>query len=496
MPANDNFPIIIGISQRTWREPDFARTPADALHEVCLAATEDAGGEKIRAAIDALVSVRFIADTNPGAGAIFPRNPGKEVAERLGTRNPELYLGAIGGNTPQYLVNRIVEKVCNGQHRMALLTGAEFMATFFAALRGGGDISHWAAEPAEEPPTLGVERDGLNEQEMLHGLYEPINTYPLFENSLAHKMQLGKDEHEKLIAKISSRMSAVAAGNKYAWRRDAQSAETIGAVGPKNRYIGYPYTRSMNAVLEVDMGAALVLTTVGTARELGVPEEQWIYFRGGADLNDIWYPSERENFHSSPAIKLAWEKLAQTAKVSLDELSLFNIYSCFPSAVQISCNALGLSALDDRGVTVTGGLPYFGGPGNNYSLHAIAQMVSDLRDKAGTGLVTANGLYLTKHSLGLYSSYAPDTLQSIIESGPRVTPASNPEGQATIETYTVAFGREGPKQGILVARNNDGERIIANSASDEATLNAMLDESPIGQRGNITSRDGVNIFEL
>jgi acetyl-CoA C-acetyltransferase len=505
MPCNDNTPVIIGAAQRTWREPDFDRTPAEALYEVCAAATDDAGGEKIRSAIDALVSVRFIADTTPAAGALFPRNPCKDVAERLGIKNPELYLGAIGGNTPQYLVNRMVEKVCSGEHAVALLTGAEFMASFFSALKGVGDISKWAGEPTDEPPTLGEERDGLNEQEKLHGLYEPINTYPLFEMSLAHHMQLGRSEHDNLIAEISARMSAVAAGNEYAWRQEAQSAETIGTVAPKNRYIGYPYTRSMNAVLEVDMGAAVIITTVGKARELGVPEEQWIYYRGGVDVNDIWYPSERENFYSSPAIKLGWENLSQSAGVGLEDLSHFDIYSCFPSAVQISCNAIGLSPLDERNVTVTGGLPYFGGPGNNYSLHAIAQMVSDLRSNSGTGLVTANGLYLTKHSLGLYSSEAPTAaplplasgpLQEQIESGPRVTPAAQPEGSASVETYTVAFDREGPKKGIVVARNAQGERIIANSSSDEDTLKAMVDKNPIGQQGNITTREGINIFEF
>ena len=51
------------------------------------------------------------------------------------------------------------------------------------------------------------------------------------------------------------------------------------------------------------------------------------------------------------------------------------------------------------------GLPYHGGPGNNYSTHAIACMVERLRARPGaSGVVTGVGWYLTKHSVGVYSS--------------------------------------------------------------------------------------------
>jgi acetyl-CoA C-acetyltransferase len=284
------------------------------------------------------------------------------------------------------------------------------------------------------------------------------------------------------------------------------SAEDIGTVAPRNRYIGYPYTRAMNAVLEVDMAAAVILTTAGRARELGIDASRWIYLRGGVDLNDIWYPSERADLHSSPAIRLGWEALSSGAGMALDALTHFDIYSCFPVAVEVACDAIGLSPLDPRGVTVTGGLPFFGGPGNNYSLHAIAQMVAELRDAgSGHGLVTANGLYLTKHSLGLYSTEpAGETpvpidaapLQAAVEAGPRVQPADDPAGDAVVETWTVGFGREGPQRGILVARNAAGERIIANAPDDTAALEALLTGNPIGQQGRIRREGERHIMEL
>ena len=505
MSQSDNAPILVGVGQQTWRDNNPNRTPTDALEIAARAALDDAGSAQLASAIDALGMIRFIADANPDTRGLFPRNPGAEVAQRLGLSSPEIYQATIGGNTPQYMVNHFAAKLQRGEHRAVLLSGAELLATMFGALGSGADISAWPGEPAQEPPTIGQERDGLNATESAHGLFEPINTYPLFENRLAHELGLSSTEHQQLIAELSANMSAVAASNPYAWRQDGMSAEQIGTVEKSNRYVGYPYTRVMNAVLAVDMAAAVVMTTVGQARELGIDPDRWVYLCGGADVNDVWYPSERQDLHRSPAVELAWQTISQQTGVNIDAVDHFDIYSCFPSAVQVACREIGLDPLDARGVTVTGGLPFFGGPGNNYSLHAIAQMVERLRERGGRGLVTANGMYLTKHSMGLYAAEAPDTpfqptdnaaLQAQIDAAPLVPLAQDPAGPATVETYTVAFGREGPKKGIVIARNDAGERILANTAEDPELLAQMVAENPIGKRGTVTVHEGKNLIQF
>jgi len=387
-----------------------------------------------------------------------------------------------------------------------MITGAELLATFFSALKAGEDISAWAGEAEVEPPAIGREREGNNATELAHGLYRPINTYPLFENSLQHYLGADREQHHAQVAELCSRMSRVAAENPHAWRQRYRSAADIGTVAQNNRYIGYPYTRAMNAILEVDMAAAIIMTTAGKARDLGIDPDRWIFLRGGADANDIWYVSERPALHDSPAIAAAWESVSTQAGIALDEVSWFDLYSCFPSAVQVACRAIGLSPLDERGVTVTGGLPFFGGPGNNYSLHAIAEMVDRLRETgSGHGLVTANGYYLTKHSLGLYSTEPPKhawqpidnaPLQQKLDAAPRLQIAADAVGPATIETYTVTFDREGPRRGIVVARNTQGERVVANTANDDAALAQLIAHDPIGTSGNITVQEGVNILEL
>jgi acetyl-CoA C-acetyltransferase len=504
MTISDNAPILIGAGQATWREADAGRTPIEALHSAAAAAIDDVGNARLAAAIDALAMVRFIADTTPGVGALFPRNPGGELAIRLGVPNAAIFQGTIGGNTPQYLVNHFAGALARGTHGVVLLAGAELLSTLFAVLRSGEDISAWAQAGQAEPPTIGREREGHTAVELAHGLYEPINTYPLFENALRHHLGVSRDQHTANIAQLCSAMSAVAADNPYAWKPQFQTAQDIAAVAKNNRHIGYPYTRAMNPILEVDMAAAVIMTTVGKARELGIDPSRWIYLRGGADVNDIWHVSERPELHRSPAINAAWSAVSAQAGIALDEISLFDIYSCFPSAVQIACNEIGLSPMDARGVTVTGGLPCFGGPGNNYSLHAIAEMFTQLRARgAGHGLVTANGMYLTKHSLGLYSTTAPNTpwrdtdnraLQQNIDTAPRLKVAADPAGKVTIETWTVSFGREGPKRGIVIARNEAGERVLANTDADSSILELLIERDPVGQCGQVSVRDGIYVL--
>lgn len=507
MNSHDNAPVLVGVGQFTWPDPDVSRTPIDALAAAATAALEDAACPGLAASVDALGMIRFIADANPATSALFPRNPGAALAARAGLGDDvAIFQATIGGNTPQYLVNHFADKLARGEHQAVLIAGAETLATMFHAFGNGADLSGWSDGDTGEPPMIGTERDGLNAVEQAHGLFEPINTYPLFENALAHHLGHGPDEHRDYIAQLCAGMSEVAAGNPYAWRRDAMSAAEIGSVTPRNRYVGFPYTRLMNAVLAVDMACAVVLTTAGHARKLGIDPSRCVYLHGGADVNEVWHVSARPQLYRAPAIGMAWDKLSAQTGLGIDDLAHFDIYSCFPSAVEIACREIGLSPLDERGVTVTGGLPFFGGPGNNYSLHAIARMVDTLREsRGGHGLVTANGLYLTKHSLGLYSSTPPQApwqscdnqaLQEAVDASGQVPLATDPEGAASIETFTVAFDREGPRLGIVIGRNDAGERIVANTPDDQDTLAQLTASDPIGARGRVVVREGLNILQL
>jgi acetyl-CoA C-acetyltransferase len=190
---------------------------------------------------------------------------------------------------------------------------------------------------------------------------------------------------------------------------------------------------------------------------------------------------------------------------TLDDIAVIDLYSCFASAVQIGCAELGLAEDDPRGLTITGGLPYFGGPGNNYVTHSISEMLRRLRARPGAfGLVTANGNYVTKHSFGVYSTAAPAgpwrrdrtaLLQAQMDALPKAPFTETPRGQATIETYTVMHGKAGPEFAVVFGRLDAGsQRFIANLPDDPALLWDLQNRNSLGRPGRVTQAAGRNLF--
>jgi acetyl-CoA C-acetyltransferase len=255
----------------------------------------------------------------------------------------------------------------------------------------------------------------------------------------------------------------------------------------------FPYPKYMNAVMEVDQGAALLLTRESVARELGIAQDRWVYLWGCADVHDLWFVGDRANYYESPAIRIAGRRALSMAGVDVDDVAYFDLYSCFPAAVQYGRDALGIAPDDPRPLSVTGGLPYFGGPANNYVMHAIAAMTERLRSASGKlGLVSGLGWYSTKHAIGVYGRERPS--KDWQRTDPAVDQAevdamSHPEiaevadGGATIETYTVAYDRAGePDQGIVVGRLDGGQRCFAHTGEDRALAAAMTTREFVGER--------------
>jgi acetyl-CoA C-acetyltransferase len=254
------------------------------------------------------------------------------------------------------------------------------------------------------------------------------------------------------------------------------------------------------------MAAAVVMTSVGKARALGIPPSKWVFLHGCADASDIWNLTERVNFHSSPAISAIGKQAFAMADIRADDLTFIDLYSCFPSAVEIGCAELGLATDDPRGLTVTGGLPYFGGPGNNYVMHSIVTMMEKLRGRPGAfGLCTGNGWYVTKHSAGIYSTVPkpgrwqradPKTYQRELDAMAHPEVIEKPEGRATVETYTVVTDRKGKRFGILVGRDAQNRRFLANTPDDDATLDRMMREEMLGREGRVTTTTANNLFRF
>jgi acetyl-CoA C-acetyltransferase len=273
--------------------------------------------------------------------------------------------------------------------------------------------------------------------------------------------------------------------NPHAWIRKPVTAEEISQAGPTNRMISWPYTKLMNSNNMVDQGAALILTSVEAARRLRIPNDQWVYPYAGTDAHDTYSISERAELHKSPAIRIGGARALQLAGLGIDDMDYVDLYSCFPSAVQVAANELGLPVDDPaRPLTVTGGLTFAGGPWNNYVAHSIAAMAQLLTDNPGRhGLVTANGGYLTKHSFGVYGTEPPKTefrwedVQPAVDREPTRTAAVEWEGVGTVEAWTTPFDRDGqPEKAFLAVRTPDDRRALALITDPDAAAATVQDD--------------------
>jgi acetyl-CoA C-acetyltransferase len=433
-------------------------------------------------------------------------DPPASLARAVSARPRWSVYTETGGNSPQQAINIVCERIARGESDLALVTGAEFLGSLMKRMKGGLGFEGWSDDLDSTPQRIGDPRPGVTAQEAAHGLGYPVNTYPLFENALRARDGRSIEDHQKQLGALFAPFTKVAAANPHAWFPIERSAEELVTVTDRNRMIGFPYPKYLNAIMEVDQSAAVLIASVRKARALGVPKDRWVFLHGCADAADLWYPLERQNYHSSPAMRLTGERALEMAGIGLEDLALIDLYSCFPSAVRIGAEELGLALDDPRGLTVTGGLPYFGGPGNNYALHAIAEMAVQLRERPGAyGLTTANGWFLTKQSVGIYSTrpiegrwerQSPSVIQARIDALPHPEIVERPEGKATIETYTVVHGREGVRMGVVIGRDDQGRRFVAQTPDDPVVLRDLESREGVGRTGSVGPHpDGVrNLF--
>lgn len=507
----DETPVLIGAGQFTFRgDAANSQSPLELLKVAAERAVRDAGLEgTVFAELDAMAVVAFSIDAPGGLSKLpLPRlkNPPASLARVLSATPRWSVYTETGGNSPQQAVNVVCERIAQGHADLALVAGAEFLGSLMKRMKGGLGFDGWGDDIESAPDRIGDPRPGVTPQEAAHGLGYPVNTYPLFENALRARDGLSLEDHQKQLGAFFAPFTKVAAANPHAWFPIERTAEELVTVTDRNRMVGYPYPKYLNAIMEVDQSAAVLIASVRKARELGVPEDKWVFLHGCADASDLWYPLERQDYHSSPAMRLTGERAFEMASIGVEDLDVIDLYSCFPSAVRIGAQEIGLALDDPRGLTITGGLPYFGGPGNNYALHAIAEMVAKLRARPGAyGLSTANGWFLTKQSVGIYSTRPvegkwerepPSVLQSKIDALPHPEIVEKPEGRAVIETYTVVHGREGVRMGIVIGRDSQGRRFVAQTPDDPALLRDLESREGVGREGTVGPHpDGVrNLF--
>ncbi len=489
MSIDPRTPVLVGQGQIVNHAATLAdaREPALLIADAIRSAAVDANLGSLPD-IDALHIVRLLSWKYA--------NPAHTVATHLGINARTKGITPHGGNMPQLVINRLARQIQDGALDIAIVAGGESTHSRSRAHRENSALN-WSQSDSDLPsPEMIIDDAAMSSaEEIARKIVLPVQIYPMFESALRASANRNIDDHEVLISNLWSRFSSVAAANPSAWSRTALTPEQIRTVTPQNRIIGLPYRKVMNSNNQVDMAAALIICSVEKARQLGIPADRWVFPVSGTDCHEHYFVSNRYSFADTPAIRLGGALALELAETSLSEISLIDLYSCFPSAVQLGAHCLNLSL--ERQLTVTGGLSFAGGPWNNYVTHAIATMMTKIRndpDQSQLGFIWANGGYATKHSFGVYSATPPkngfrhgspqasiDALDQRELASP-IEAASDVAGSATIEAYTVMHNRAGePETAIAATLLSDSRRAWGTSTNQQLT-HAMCTGEWVGQK--------------
>lgn len=502
-------PVVVGVGQFTERIDDAdyrGMSAVDLATEAVRAALADTGADvgAVARAIEVFAGLRQFEIctpfTDPPLGA--SDNYVRSVAARVGADPARAILEPIGGNGPQKLVTEFGGAIAAGDVEVALILGSEpgSTAKYFSKRDEKPDFTEHVGGQLEDRG-YGFEQY-MSEYTAGHGLTGAPVQYGLLDNARRARLGLGVEEYRRAMAELFAPFSKVAAKNPFSSSPVERSVEEIVTVTDENRMICDPYPRLLVARDTVNQGAAVLVMSVAAARRLGVPENKWVYLRGHADQTEQDL-LDRVDLSVSVSARQAVAEALRVAGIGIDDVATFDLYSCFPYPVFAVCDEFGLAADDPRGLTLTGGLPYFGGPGNSYSLHGIAETVAEMRDRPGSfGLVGANGGVMSKYSVGVYSTAPADwaadrsaALQDDIRALPTVPVTRHAQGAATIETYSVRY--DWPvRTGIVIGRlDADGSRFLA-MTTDEDLVALMSDEDPLGARIVVSVNDKENCATL
>jgi acetyl-CoA C-acetyltransferase len=505
----DNTPVIVGVGQVSERvgEPGNAElSHMDLAGAALKAAFADARGKRSLArSLDTIAAVRQfeISATRYSAPFGHADNVPRAISRRAGANPDRAILEVVGGQAPQRLVGELAAEIAAGRSKLAAIAGAEALSTM-RALLARGETRDWSERRRGTIEDRGPGYQGVIDQTAIrHGVGAPIAGYALAENVRREGLGLSLGDYRLEIGKLFAPFTRVAAANPHSAAPTPRSVEELAVLTERNRLVAEPYGRLVVARDQVNQGAAIVLASAGEARRLGIPEERWVHIHGVADCAEPTLLS-RENMENSPAAVMAISSALELAGIGWESVAATDLYSCFAIPVFNLLDAFGLDRDDPRGWTLTGGLPFFGGAGNNYSSHAIAEAVARCRAvPGGKVLVGANGGIMSKYAAGVYSTTPADWSQSRWRSLDKIKPKFAVfdafDGEALAESFTIQPGKSGETATIVgrVLRQAQDERearVLANS-TDPAICAALRQGKVSGRPIRVEEAgEGLNRF--
>src|SRR2546421_3890120 len=275
--SDDRIPVIVGVGEITDRPADLKSglEPLALLEQALKRAEQDSGG-KLLGDIESLDVVNFLSWRY--------RDPEIRLSEKLGIKPKHAYYGPVGGESPIRYLHEAAQRIARGECSVAAVCGAEAQSTATKAQRTGVEppwtpFAHDVPEPKrgaafQKPMAVKL------------GVFRPITVYPFYEAATAAHWGQTPREAMAESGALWSTYSNVASQNPNAWLKRRFTADEITTPTPDNRLIAWPYTKLQVANPTVNMGAALLMTSLAKAKAAGIAENRLVHVWGGASAEE------------------------------------------------------------------------------------------------------------------------------------------------------------------------------------------------------------------
>lgn len=482
-------PLLAGCAAVQQHKTDIAesREAIALIIEAVKKAASDSGNEAILKHVQRIYVPR----------GMWPySDPARLIADAINMPQAKTVLADFG-ILQQTLIGDACKRIANGDIECAIIAGGEAK---FRQLQANIQqvIAPETLQDAAPDELMEPDADLFLDAETQAGLMMPVGFYAIIESALRFARGESVDENRDRIARRYQRFSEIAAKNPQAWKHAVLTVEQIRDVAGKNRMLAFPYTKAHNSEWNVDQASALILCSEKLADQLGIAQEQRIYPLVSSESNHMTCLSQREQLHRAPGAEMALQAALEHAALKKTDIDLLDLYSCFPAAVQVYADALGVD--DAHDLTVTGGMASAGGPLNNYVLQATCRMMDLLRESHRQKKSVVNGLIssisgvISKQAYGLWSTHKPVKPFALIDVSDEVEAISKTlpvldhyHGAATIAGYTVLYNGDTPSRAIVIADTTTGERVVVYS-EEKAVMEPMLGDEMCGQKITIANR--------
>lgn len=467
---NPSEPVLVAWGTASQREDDplAAIEPLELMRRAADRALQVPGNGRLGSAVQRIYTPR---------GRWTYRNPGSAIARHIGSPGAETVMTTVGV-LQQTLIGDACRSIRDGEIDTALVIGGDCGYRLLQAARAGTELTDTDQE--DDPDRVMAPKDELRHPaELRVGLRMPVGLYAMIHSALATLKGAGGEAYFRSVSEVHAGLSRIAAGNPDAWDRQAVSADDIMNADQSNRMQAYPYTRLHCSNWSVDQAGALFFCSKAKADALGIPDNNRIHPLASAESNNMVQVSRRSELHGCPGARIAGKAALDAAGLTVTDLDLLDLYSCFPAAVEIFASELGIPL--DRPLTVTGGMTFAGGPYNNYILQATCRMADLLREarqssaRPQTGMISCVSGVITKQAFGLWSNRpgAPFAFADVTREVAAETPVSevhmSHEGSATVAGSTVLHERGKAPKAIIIADTPGGHRVVCESDSPGTT---------------------------